>query len=337
MNTGYADAGQIAEMLFADAAKAWLATRQPYISAKTSHEYELNIKTLSRFFGEMRLTEIDADMIRSYQKIRLGQCGPFSINHECSVLQQMLKRIGRWPSIAGDYRPLPLPKEKRGRVLTDAEKKRLIEAAKSNPNWQAAYLFAMISINTTAGPKEVATLRLKDVDLEREWMRVQAEGAKNVHRVRMIPLTGEALDAMHLAIARARLLGSKDPDHYIFPFRFRSRRHDPTRYQTTFKTAWHKLIEAAQLTGFRMYDLRHHAITGLLENPNVSEETVEEIAGHVSRRMKKQYSHIRMEAKRDALKGLEHRITRSNTAKQKFSNEDVMELLKAILGMVKPT
>jgi integrase len=44
-----------------------------------------------------------------------------------------------------------------------------------------------------------------------------------------------------------------------------------------------------------MYDLRHHAMTALLENPEVSEETVEDLAGHVSRRMKKRYSHIRME------------------------------------------
>jgi hypothetical protein len=27
----------------------------------------------------------------------LETCGPFAINHECSVLQQMLKRIERWP------------------------------------------------------------------------------------------------------------------------------------------------------------------------------------------------------------------------------------------------
>ena len=38
-----------------------------------------------------------------------------------------------------------------------------------------------------------------------------------------------------------------------------------------------------------MYDLRHHAITALLENPHVSEETVEAIAGHISREMKKRY------------------------------------------------
>jgi len=76
---------------FGEAAKNWLESRRSYISPKTFHEYELNIKTLSAFFGEMRLPEITPDLIRAYQKMRLGQCGPFAINHECSVLQQMLK------------------------------------------------------------------------------------------------------------------------------------------------------------------------------------------------------------------------------------------------------
>jgi integrase len=122
---------------------------------------------------------------------------------------------------------------------------------------------------------------------------------------------------------------------FIFPFRIGGRRYDPTRYQATFKTAWIKLTAAAQLQGLRMYDLRHHAITGLLENPDVSEEVVEDIAGHVSRRMKKRYSHIRMEAKRDALKGL-NRVLRTpkSPGAAKLSNEDVLEIFKSMLAMV---
>lgn len=53
-----------------------------------------------------------------------------------------------------------------------------------------------------------------------------------------------------------------------------------------------------------MYDLRHHAITALLENPKISDQTAEALAGHTSVRMKKRYSHIRMEAKRAALNAL---------------------------------
>jgi hypothetical protein len=62
---------------FPEAAETWLETRRAYISAKTFHEYTLNIKTLSAFFGEMRLQEISADQIRAYQNMRGETCGPF--------------------------------------------------------------------------------------------------------------------------------------------------------------------------------------------------------------------------------------------------------------------
>jgi integrase len=50
----------------------------------------------------------------------------------------------------------------------------------------------------------------------------------------------------------------------------------------------------------RFHDLRHTCITKLAES-QASEQTLMAIAGHVSRKMIEHYSHIRMEAKRDAL------------------------------------
>jgi len=291
---------------FSDACESWLETRKPYISAKTHYEYSLNINTLGSFFGELRLQEIDGDLVRAYQKMRQQKCGAFSINHECGVLLQIRKRIGM---PLADYQPLPLPKAERGRALSHEERERLFRIAKENPHWEAAYLFAVISVNTSAGPKETYTLRLKDVDLERGAIRIQPHGAKNVHRIRTIPLNDEALKAARRAVERANQLGCREPQHYLFPFRIRGGNihhalYDPERHQTSFKTAWLALRECAQLPGFRMYDLRHHAITALLENPDISEETVEDIAGHVSRRMKKRYSHIRMEYKRAAVEAI---------------------------------
>lgn len=298
----------LTSLLFRKAGEAFIESRRPYISEKTYHEYQLNLKPLTAFFGELRLQEIDADLVRAYQRARRLKCGPHSINHECGLLNQMLKRIGKKLE---DYQPLPLPKEQRGRALSDEERARLLRVAQSNPNWEAAYLAVTISVNTTLGPKETSTLRLKDVDLDRDVIRVQPGGAKNVHRIRTIPLNDEARKAVKTALDRAKRLGSLEPDHYLFPFRRkRGNRYsgpefyDPANHQTTFKTAWIALKKAARIQNFRMYDLRHHAITALLENPNISEETAEDIAGHISRRMKKRYSHIRMKYKRDAVEAI---------------------------------
>lgn len=334
----------LTQLSFKSACEAWLESRRPYISAKTHHEYQLNIKTLSAFFGELRLQEIDGDLLRKYQRMRQAKCGPFAINHECGLICQIRKRMG---IPVEDYQPLPLPKEIRGRALSDAERARLLRVAESNPNWEAVFLATGISVNTTAGPKETATLRLKDVDLERRVIRIQPGGAKNVHRLRTIPLNDEAFEFVKLALARAKRLGSVEPEHYMFPFRVRpSNNHepdfDPARHQTTFRNAWGKMMKAAKIQNFRMYDLRHHAITALLENPDVSEETAEDIAGHISRRIKKRYSHIRMQYKRAAVDAIAPKkpAKRENSAKKKSSistprDELVLQLSTLIAKLLK--
>jgi integrase len=320
----------LTQMPFSEACESWLESRRPYIAAKTHHEYSLNIKTLGAFFGELRLQEIDGDLVRSYQRMRMTKCGAFAINHECGVLCQIRKRIGM---PLEDYQPLPLPKGERGKVLSEEQRARLLRVAGTNPNWEAAYLFAGISVNTSAGPKETATLRLKDIDVDQGIIKIQPGGAKNVHRIRTIPLNEEALIAATAALQRAHRLGATEPEDYVFPFRIHRSLYDPTRHQTTFKTAWNKLIAAAQLPGFRMYDLRHHAITALLESPDISEETVEDIAGHVSRRMKKRYSHIRMEYKRAAVDAISRKKPPQRVKASEISTDrKTTELLVSLLG-----
>ncbi len=301
----YIQTAELAEMLFPEAGELWLASRMPYISPKTAHEYELNLRTLGRAFGETKLREITADEIRAYQAMRTNQkCGPSGVNHECSVLQQMLKRIGKWQEIEPQFQAMRLPSRGPGRALSPEERTRLFQVSARNKDWEGAFLFAVISINTSAGPKEVLTLRLKDVDLENKVIDVQPEGAKNTARIRSIPLNEEAFKAAQLAVERAKKLGAVSPDHYLFPFRIHRALFDPVHHQTTFKGAWLRMIEAADLPKLRMYDLRHHCITSLLEDPRVSPETAEAIAGHIGPKMLKRYSHIRSAAKRAAVCGL---------------------------------
>jgi hypothetical protein len=69
-------------------------------------------------------------------------------------------------------------------------------------------------------------------------------------------------------------------------------------------TAWRALCDAAGLQGLRFHDLRHTAITELAEM-GVADHVLESITGHLSRRMLEHYSHIRIDAKRQALDALD--------------------------------
>jgi integrase len=61
--------------------------------------------------------------------------------------------------------------------------------------------------------------------------------------------------------------------------------------------------EDAGITG-RWHDNRHTFITDLAESGEAGDETIRDLAGHVSQQMLKHYSHIRMEAKRRAVETL---------------------------------
>jgi integrase len=311
-----------------EAARAWLESRKDFLGKSTYRDYVIYVRTLGNFFGNTtQLATLTGDDILRYQHCRLEKVDGSSINKEASILQQLLKRTGRWSEIGHDYQPLPTSKESRGRALTDAERQRLFAVAASSPSRQATYLFAVISVNTTAGPSELLTLRLQDIDTVNRTIRIQPEGAKNAHRVRVIPLNDESLSALTTAMARAATLGSHKPEHYLFPFRSgggrRSAIYDPRRHQRSFYKAWREITAEAGLFGFRLYDLRHTAITKLLENPDVSEETTEAIAGHVSHRMKKRYSHVRIEVRRAAIQAMSNPIA----APTELHNQDIRTML----------
>jgi integrase len=72
----------------------------------------------------------------------------------------------------------------------------------------------------------------------------------------------------------------------------------------SYKTAFNTARKAAKVD-CRFYDARHSFITRLAENPAVSEETIRQLAGHVSPRMLARYAHIRAQARRDAIATLE--------------------------------
>src|SRR5438105_3286215 len=86
-----ATSGDLRSLPFPQAAAGWLETRKPYLSANTYRDYSQHIKTLSLFFGELKLTEIYGDNLRAYQRMRMGRVCPVRVNQECSLVQQMLK------------------------------------------------------------------------------------------------------------------------------------------------------------------------------------------------------------------------------------------------------
>jgi integrase len=207
-----------------------------------------------------------------------------------SLLQQILKRAGLWETIGRGFQPLPLPRESPGRCITDEEEKTLLRTAILHSRWEHLYFFILLSLKTTMGPGEAKCLRRLDFDMEKRVVRTNPNDVKNPYRARLLPLYDSAFRVSEELLAAAAKKGSVAPEHYVFPFFTKRHKWVPTKHATTFKTVWHRVLKTANLN-FRLYDLRHTAITRLCENPENSEETILSIAGHCSGQMLKKYSY----------------------------------------------
>jgi integrase len=295
------------------AAKEWLAGRTRLVAPQTARIDRERLVPLVRALGSQRLSQITARDISGYQLRRMTTVSPRTVNLETKVLRMILRSAKSWSHLADDYKALREDKRGPGRALSPEEERRLFEVASSNPNWSVAYYAALLAANTTARGCEIKGLRLNDVDLEARSMTIRRTSTKTDAGCRIVPLNTSATWALARLLERAAFLGSVEPNHYVFPaFTFGHTErggnagpgHNPEQPMKSWRSAWRKMTRKAALGGLRFHDLRHHCITRLAE-AGVPEQTLMSIAGHVSREMLEHYSHIRMQAKREAVSMLE--------------------------------
>ncbi len=297
----------MSEHALSDECKLELAT------ASQAKEKQLLVQ-LRAYFKQEPLKGITVKRITDYRTWRAAQgVGPATLNAELGILRRILKRAKLWARVADDIRPLKEPSTI-GRALTDEDKQRLLKTAVTKPEWETAYLAAILCLNTTARGCELKGLQWSDIDLFGRTITIRK--TKTAAGERMVPLTSVATSALARLRTRAESFGPVEPSHHVFAafvpkFKFNDNSvvgydltgFDPTRHINSWRTAWRSLTKKAGLPGFRFHDLRHCAITQLAES-GAADSTIMAIAGHVSRRMLERYSHVRMEAKRTAMEVL---------------------------------
>jgi integrase len=182
---------------------------------------------------------------------------------------------------------------------TDEKDRMLTEARKSrSPH---IYPAIMLALNAGIRDAELKQLTWAQIDLKKGYLTV-GKSKTEAGEGRTIPLNSALSETLAEYAEWYEVVFSEiRPEWYLFPFG-KPRPSDPTRPVTTLKTAWDTVRRNSKVTG-RWHDHRHTLITDLAES-GAGEQTIMDIAGHVSRNMLKHYSHIRMEAKRDALESL---------------------------------
>jgi integrase len=304
----------LARQPFGQAADDYVSARKLELATASQAKEKQLFVQLRAFFKQEPLKAITVKRITDYRTWRAEQgVGPATLNAELGILRRVMKRARLWARVADDIRPLKEPSTI-GRALTEDDKQRLLKTAVMRPEWETAYLAAILCLNTTARGCEMKSLQWSDVDLFARTLTIRT--SKTAAGERVVPLTDVATSALARLRRRAESFGPVLPSHYIFAafvpkFTFSGKKvigynvtaFDPTTHVKSWRSAWRTLTKKAGLQGFRFHDLRHCAITQLAEG-GTSDSTIMAIAGHVSRRMLERYSHVRMEAKRIAMEAL---------------------------------
>ncbi len=314
----------LARQPFGQAADDYVTSRKLELAPASQAKEKQLLVQLRAYFKQEPLKSITAKRITEYRAWRAEQTiirngkpepkvGPATLNAELGILRRIMKRARLWARVADDIRPLREPSSI-GKALAEEEKQRLFKTAVMRPEWETAYLAAVLCLNTTARGCELKGLQWSDVDLFAKTLTIRK--SKTAAGERVVPLTDVAASALARLRRRAEGFGLVEPSHYVFAafvpkFTFSGNKvidynvtaFDPNRHLKSWRSAWRTLTKKAGLPGFRFHDLRHCAITQLAEN-GASDSTIMAIAGHVSRRMLERYSHVRMEAKRTAMEAL---------------------------------
>jgi len=287
---------ELAETFLAD-----YAIRQPKSAAFAEHA----IKHVERLLGHLIAVDIADKVVLKYQTDRLSEhAAPKTINEEVGFLLRLLNvaQAGAIRAQLRQQKRLKLKLEKRiGKAYTPEEKAALTGAASKAPRSKGIHFATMLALHAGLRDKEIRTLQWNRLNLATRMITVgQTKTAAGSGRT--IPMNDDLFAAaINYAKWYTGRFASSKQDWYVFPFG-KPAPNDPTRPQTSLKTAWRNIRAKANVQG-RFHDNRHTFVTDLAES-GAGDQVIQDLAGHVSRDMVKHYSHIRIEAKWRAVQAL---------------------------------
>lgn len=258
---------------------------------------------LTRLLGSAMVSDVTKERIVEYMQKRLAEeAGGRTINLEIQILASALGYTWKvlWPRVKKLEENHDV-----GRALDPREEQAILDAAGRNQS-RLIYPFLFTLAWTGLRSDEARTLRWSQVDFSGAG-EVALGGSKTEKgKGRRIPMSAnlKAVLGAH-ASWYASKLGPIQPSWYVFPLCNRLAPTHPSKPVTSIKTAWNSIRETAKVE-CRLHDLRHSFCTKMAE-AGVPESTMQSIMGHMSRAMLERYSHIRVQARRDAIDALESR------------------------------
>jgi integrase len=289
-----------AERMTVEAAlKRYLKEVTPTKRPSTQHTERRRAPILIAHLGRYSLAALTPEVIAQYRDERLaGDVDPDGKRHprsnntvriELALLGHLFTVALKEWGLGLTYNPVqsirrPAPGAGRDRRLSPAEEKRLLKAVDTHSNPMLGWI-VRLALETGMRSAEITSLTRPQVDLKRRVVRLQQ--TKN-GSARTVPLTHEATRV--LREAQSNPIRPIDTDLVFFGEPGRDGKRRP--YQ--FNPMWMKLKRECGLADLHFHDLRHEAVSRLVE-AGLSDQEVAAISGHKSMQMLKRYTHLRAE------------------------------------------
>lgn len=282
---------------------------------KAHHKgHEKTQHTLSNNFDPIMSQRLDAITGRDLEQIRTGwmQAGnkASTVNRKMGSISGVFSRAVEWEYIGthplaklkqlkvdskGVIRYLTADENKRLREAMDARQDEMRAERESANTWRAdrhrepmpslillpftdhLKPMVLISLNTGMRRGELFDLKWSAVSFDTKTITVAGATTKTSD-TRYIPMNKETIGVLEAWKKQV----SKSP--YVFPGQGGGRLED-------VKSAWLKLLERAQIDGFRWHDMRHDFASRLVM-AGVPLNTVRDLLGHADIKMTLRYAHL---------------------------------------------
>jgi len=256
-------------------------------------------KPLIEELGDYSLAAITADLLSNYRDKRAASRNKHGnlrsanqIRLELAFLSHLFTvAIQEW-GIGLSFNPVKsirkpkLPAGRDRRLSLDEETKLFVECQKlSNPMlcW-----IVRLALETGMRRNEMATLRRGQVDLKKRVIHLRSADTKT-NEARLVPLSRDAVEVLDQAMHQHIRIIDSD-----LIFWGESRDTAGKRQPYDFATTWNTVRKRAMLQDFKFHDLRHEAISQMVEG-GLSDQEVVAISGHKTMQMLKHYTHLRSE------------------------------------------
>lgn len=277
------------------AIKRYLADVTPTKKPTTQRSEHSKSKMLIKYLGKYSLAAITPDIVADFRDARLatpcrdGTTSNNTVRLELALLSHLFTvAIQEW-GLGLTYNPVlairkPSPGQGRDRRLTPLEERKLLAAVRAHSNPMLSWI-VRIALGTGMRSSEITSLRRSQVNLKARVVRLI--DTKN-DTPRTVPLTLQATEAFKEALENPIRPIDTDFIFYGEPGREGKRR------PYVFTKVWTTLKTEIGMPDLRFHDLRHEAISRLVE-AGLSDQKVAAISGHKSMQMLKRYTHLRGE------------------------------------------